>query len=724
MTEFQLPETLPELRTDITISRGGVDINKTPTWIIHDLNNNSFYHIGWLQYQMLSHWYAKTPKKLIETVNEKTTVTITEQDVSEFLIFLSQNCILKHGFSGIKKIAEVSPQLKRKNIFQWLIKNYLFIRVPLAKPDRFLTKIYPYCSWLFSKLTVWIMVVLGLIAIYFVSRQWEVFSSTLAQNFNPMGFLYLMIAMFVGKIIHEMGHALMCKRFGLTVPSMGVAFLVMWPVLYTDTGQSWKLPSNRDRLMVSIAGVWFELYLAVLATLLWLVLDNSPFRSAIFFIASTSWVISILINISPFLRFDGYFVLSDLLGVRNLQTRSFAYTRWGMRKILFGFKQPPPEPLNKRIQTIFVTYAILTWVYRAILFFGIALLVYHFFFKVLGLILFVVELVVFIFGPLAKEVMVWWKERSQFHFNKNIVITSSVLVFLLFLFFFPWQNNLSFPATLSYVHRSYYSPETAQVEKVYVTPGQYVSKGQQLVKLHSGELIYKLYLAEQDVIEYRKLLENMVYDQERRKERIVVMQQVKQAEQEVANYKNLLNRLRVVATISGKVSYIDPYLRYGAWIKDDQMLLTVVNDKESMIEAFTSSGNLDKLQKGKKAVFIPDVLSKSKVTAKVESIDYQPTQSLFLMQSYRTGGMLENIQDVPTAGYHASTLGGSIGVRADSTNNLVPETSQYRITLIPDLKRPTQFVERGVVMIEEKPSSYAKRSWAFLTSLFVSESGF
>ena len=62
MPDFELPEKLPELRQDITIARGGVDINNTPTWIIHDLNNQSFYHIGWVQYQMLSRWYVSTPQ--------------------------------------------------------------------------------------------------------------------------------------------------------------------------------------------------------------------------------------------------------------------------------------------------------------------------------------------------------------------------------------------------------------------------------------------------------------------------------------------------------------------------------------------------------------------------------------------------------------------------------------------------------------------------------------
>ena len=193
---------------------------------------------------------------------------------------------------------------------------------------------------------------------------------------------------------------------------MGVAFLVMFPVLYTDTTDAWKLQSRRDRLRIVTAGVRTELYLALIATFLWGVLPDGSLRSAAFFIATTSWVTSVLVNISPFMRFDGYYAFSDLIGVENLQQRAFELGRWRLRRWLWGLNDPLPEPMPRRRARLLILYAWGTWLYRFFLFLGIALLVYHFFFKVLGIFLFIVEVLWFIVMPIFKEVRTWRERRA------------------------------------------------------------------------------------------------------------------------------------------------------------------------------------------------------------------------------------------------------------------------------------------------------------------------
>ena len=99
---------------------------------------------------------------------------------------------------------------------------------------------------------------------------------------------------------------------------MGIAFVVLWPMLYTDTGESWKLRSSRQRLAIASAGILCELSLAGLSTLGWALSDPGPLRNALLYLATTSWVLSLALNASPFMRFDGYFILSDLLDFPNL----------------------------------------------------------------------------------------------------------------------------------------------------------------------------------------------------------------------------------------------------------------------------------------------------------------------------------------------------------------------------------------------------------------------
>jgi putative peptide zinc metalloprotease protein len=127
---------------------------------------------------------------------------------------------------------------------------------------------------------------------------------------------------------------------------------------------------------------------SLIATFLWSFLPEGPLKSIAFILATTSWITSLLVNISPFLRFDGYYALSDWTNTNNLQPRSFALAKWFIRHYILGSDEIEPEILPKKRKIFFITYAIGTWIYRFFLFMGIAFLVYYFAFKVLGIILF------------------------------------------------------------------------------------------------------------------------------------------------------------------------------------------------------------------------------------------------------------------------------------------------------------------------------------------------
>ena len=109
------------------------------------------------------------------------------------------------------------------------------------------------------------------------------------------------------------------------------------------------------------------------------------FKSVAFFIATTSWISSLLINISPFMRFDGYYIFADYLKLENLQPRAFALAKWKLREILFGLNKNAPETMQTHRRNLLILYAWSTWKYRFFLFIGIALLVSFYAFKLLGM---------------------------------------------------------------------------------------------------------------------------------------------------------------------------------------------------------------------------------------------------------------------------------------------------------------------------------------------------
>lgn len=111
--------------------------------------------------------------------------------------------------------------------------------------------------------------------------------------------------------------------------------------------------------------------------------------------------------------------MSDITDSKNLQPRSFAMARWFIRKNILGVYEEKPETLSKQKENFFIIYAILTWIYRFFLFLGIAVLVYYFAFKVLGIILFLVEIVWFILLPIYNELKIWWSKKNEVKLNKK-----------------------------------------------------------------------------------------------------------------------------------------------------------------------------------------------------------------------------------------------------------------------------------------------------------------
>ncbi len=165
-----------------------------------------------------------------------------------------------------------------------------------------------------------------------------------------------------------------------------------------------------------------ELMLAAFALNLWLLLPPGQIQGAVFALAAVTWIATLAVNLNPFMRFDGYYLLSDALEVENLQDRSFDLARWQLRKTLFGLRESCPEGLPDRLRNFLIFYAWGTWIYRLILFIGIAVLVYYMVFKALGIFLMAAEIIFFILLPIWREFRRWWERRTLFRLNLNLVV--------------------------------------------------------------------------------------------------------------------------------------------------------------------------------------------------------------------------------------------------------------------------------------------------------------
>jgi putative peptide zinc metalloprotease protein len=654
---------LPALRQDLSLHPGPDEQDGSPTWTLHDPAANRFYRLGWIAFEILSRWPLDDPQAILNAVGRETTLRVDGHDLMAVIEFLSAyNLLDAIGSADTQRLTRAMGAAKLTHA-KWLLKNYLFFRMPLVRPGAFLDRCAPYVKWAFDP-RFWVAIVCtALFGLYLASRQWDQFLHTFSAYGSLAGFLGIGVALSFAKVLHEMGHAFTAQRFGCRVPTMGVAFLVMLPVLYTDTNEAWKLPTKRQRLTIVAAGMLSELALAALATVAWSFLPDGPLRAGVFLLATSTWIVTLGINASPFMRFDGYFLLSDWLDMPNLHSRAFALARWWMRRHLFGWEDPPPELFPAARQRFLIAFALITWIYRLVVFLGIAFLVYHISFKLLGIFLLMVELGWFIAMPIVNELKLWWKNRALMQWNRATRRSVAIVAVLLAFVLLPWRSEVRAPAVLGAAQaQGLYAVAAARVVSAPLPVGSEVAAGQVLVQLESLDLRFRL---DQEQTRERLLhweLEQQPFNEDLQKEGGALRERWVEAAASVKGLQEQVEQLIVRAPFAGRIADADESLVTGAWIAQKEKLFEVVGPHGSKAEAFVGEDALPQLQVGSHATFVADGADMRSADCRVETIDRVNLTTLDSL-------------------YLASTFGGAIPVQKDRQGALVPTEAWYRVHL-------------------------------------------
>ena len=315
-----------------------------------------------------------------------------------------------NGEGAGQKIASAARSAHH-GLFRKILHGYLYFRIPLLHPEPLLRLLWPVVSLMATRTFLLLTGLAAMAGLYLSSHKTDELAASAYSAFTWGGLLPFAIGYAVIKLLHELGHAFVAWRHKIPVPSAGIAVMLFTPVLYTETSAAWRLP-KKPRMLIGAAGMMVELAVAAWALLVWVFLNDGPLRAVLFSAATTGWIMTLAVNLSPLMRFDGYFLLSDLTGIANLHERSFALARWFIREALLGIRQPKPENWDTPHTVGLVLFAIATWIYRLVLYLGIALLVYHFAIKLAGMLLFAVEVWWFIALPFWQEGRLWWANRG------------------------------------------------------------------------------------------------------------------------------------------------------------------------------------------------------------------------------------------------------------------------------------------------------------------------
>ena len=700
---------LPRLREELDLLPGPALGDGQPSWTLHDPVRNQFLRLDWPTFEILSRWSLDDPQAIAASVSAQTTLQIGPEEVSQVARFLLEHQLVQpQGADGARQLADRFEKIQGSPL-NWLLHHYLFFRIPLWRPDGWLGRWLDVASLFYSRTFLGLTLLAFGLGLFQVARQWDVFVASLVDTFSWSGLAVYGLALVAVKFLHELGHAFTAKRLGCRVPTMGVAFLVMWPVAYTDTNETWRLTSRWQRLQVASAGIVTELMIAAWATLAWALLPDGAWRSAAFVLATTSWVATLAINASPFMRFDGYFILSDWLDLPNLHQRSFALARWKLREWLFALGEPKPEHFSPRREAELILFAWATWLYRLVVFLGIAVLVYHFAIKLIGIALFAVEILWFILLPLKQEWKAWAERWPRIRASRRSRRSLALLAAVLLLAVVPWPGQVTASAILRPADAwPVYAPSGARVEALPFQEGEPVPQGAVLLQLYVPDLKMRRQALLARVEQMRWQAAASGFSDDARQRLLVNENGLVTAQAELASLDTELLHYAPHAPFAGRLRDLDPDLQVGQWLtRKEKVALLVRDDGRWLVETWLDEDAVQRVAEGDRALFLADGPGSHMLWLRVASIDRDAARVLPRPEL-------------------AANHGGHLLTR-EKSGQLVPERAVYRVAFeVPPgaMTGWDQMAWRGQVTVHARWEAPAWRYLRQAAAVLIRELGF
>ncbi len=686
---------LPRLRQDLEIVEGPRGRDGRPSFILADHLRHRYFALGEAALALLSGGRGGGALPAGE-----------KENVETLGAFLSDNQLADSPGPDGWRMLYAQHAAGRHGIAKAAVHNYLYFRIPLFRPQPFLHAAWPWVSWMFTGGFAALCIVLGVVALALLSRQWASFVNTFMGFLSFEGALAYAASLIGVKALHELSHAFMARKYGVRVTSMGVAFMVLAPVFYCDTSAGWRL-ERRKRLMISGAGIFAELAIAVFATLAWIVLPDGPLRSIAFSTATIGWLMSLAVNLNPLMRFDGYYLLSDLIGIENLQERGFALARWRMREALFGFGDPAAEPFSPAMRRTLLAYSYATWIYRLGLFIGIAILVYHFFIKPVAIVLFLIEVLWFILLPVWREIKAWAQRAGDIRPTRQALRTAALFSAALFAVFFPWQQTVPVPAVL---HAAgivgVYPRADGRIVEMRVAEGARVKTGDVLARLESPDTPFEIAFAKAGELRVLTRLKRLAADSDDRSVRTVLERELGTARDRLRTIGALERDLVLTAVLPGTVRNVDTTLRPGVWVSGKNRIAVIAGDGANMVEGYMRETDRERVSLGAAAIFIPEEPLFAPARLRLSDIGAANAKVLALHEL-------------------ADRHGGAIAVTASADRSLEPAGAWYPVRFAFDGEGPAvSRTIRGTVHVDAEARSIAGRILRRAAGILVRESGF
>lgn len=496
---YRVEALKPRLRSHARIHRH--DYRGQPSYVLQDPPSGRHYQLSAAAHMFIG---LMDGRRSVQEIWHAVTTNLgddapTQPEVIELLGMLHSADLLQCDVTP--NSLEIFRRYERQQRSRWTrsLMNPLSLRIPLLDPDRLLERGLPWVRPLFSPagMVLWAAVV-GT-ALLLAAAHWpELVDDVAERALSPRNLILLWLCYPLLKALHELGHAFATKVWGGDVHEMGIVFLVLIPIPYVDASSASAFRARRRRVIVGAAGMGVELFVAALAMFVWLAVEPGLIRAIAHNLMLIGAVSTVLFNGNPLLRFDGYYILADLLEIPNLATRSNQYLGYLVQRHLFGVRNASSPAATTWERGWFASYGIASFVYRQLILVLILLFIGSRFFA-LGVIFAIWVVITQFVVPLAKHVAFVLRSPVLRQTRARAVLTTSGIActVLAFAFLFPlpsWTlaEGVVWPPEQSLVRAG----TDGFVRRVRVAVGSAVRAGDPLIEMEAPFLASQVQILE------------------------------------------------------------------------------------------------------------------------------------------------------------------------------------------------------------------------------------
>lgn len=355
------PRLVPQARIYRHLYRGQV------WYVVQDQTGGRYHRLSPAAHALVLEMDGtRTVQSLWESANTSGSGdACTQSEMVDLLVQLHATDLLQADTSPDSAVLfERHKKKRRATLMQWLM-NPMSVKLPLVDPDAFLARWAPHVAWCFSRTGAAIWLAVALPAIVLAAQHWQELTNNLSDQVLSSGNLVVMLLVFpLIKLLHELGHGFATRVWGGAVHEMGVMFLVFAPVPYVNVSSSAAFPSKSQRAIVAAAGMLVELFVASLAMYVWVLAEPGVARAIAFNVMVVAGVSTLVVNGNPLLRYDGYYILSDLVEIPNLAQRGQKFLAYLWDRHVFGVLDMERSHETSVEKRWLIFYTPLAWCYR------------------------------------------------------------------------------------------------------------------------------------------------------------------------------------------------------------------------------------------------------------------------------------------------------------------------------------------------------------------------